>query len=126
GQDAADFAKAHAAELKANGEYVPELFETKTTPQGEELPHVVVRDKETQVDPRTGFGFSATETAKDSSTGQKHTVVPNQEHTLPDKTYLPIPDAEVKTIAPAPKEDPKVIAAVASAPEAAKPIAEEP
>jgi hypothetical protein len=123
GQDAAEFAQKYAAELKAKGEYVPELFQGK---DGEIPAAITVRDKESQVDPRTGFGFSATETATDSSTGQKHTVVPNQEHTLPAKTYLPIPDAEVNVIPPAPKNDPKLAVATAGAPEAAKAVTEEP
>ncbi|HEY0250058.1 MAG TPA: hypothetical protein VGC41_00975, partial [Kofleriaceae bacterium] len=109
GQDVHEAAMARGRALAENGEYVPELFQSQAGPNGEEqFPHLTMRNKENENDPRTGFGFSATERAIDPKTGAPYPVSPNQEHN--SSTWTDMPEYDVKTIpAAAPEQAPKAM-----------------
>lgn len=135
GTDATKAFQDQGRALAQSGDYVPELLQPQVGADGKEtFPHLQTRDRESAVDPKTGFGFSATERAIDPTTGAPHAVVPNQEHNLPD--LVPVPNLETGNVPTAAKmaEDAKAVAAVpdavkstvAAAPEAAEPVKDNP
>jgi hypothetical protein len=97
GTDATAMLQAEAQRRAAAGEYVPELMKPKSPT---ELAHVTTRDRTSQIDPRVGWGFSASERAIDPSTGKPWSVVPNQELNIPG--FVPLgPSSSVSVLPPA-------------------------
>jgi hypothetical protein len=88
---------AEAQRRAAAGEYVPALMERDTMG---DLTHAMGRDRESRIDPRVGWGFSASERAIDPATGQVWSVSPNQELTLGKRVPLG-PSPELSLLPPA-------------------------
>ncbi len=121
GQDAKALFEQHGTNLKNSGQYVPELLQSTTAADGSaQFPNLSMRNKETKVDPRTGWGNSATERAIDPNTGAPYPVVPNQELNLP--SYVPAPGLNVDLI-PVAGGDGGCCPAVASVATPAAPVA---